>query len=90
MAQTNRSTDAAIFKSLDGRGSMTGPPGDMTETPYRGGRIGRGWRRSGARRAAMHHGAKNSGVQKRRKADFVDTGRTYQYRTNFRSSDFLR
>ena len=69
---------------------MTGPPGDMTETPYRGGRVGSGWRRSGARRAAMHHGAKNSGVQKRRKADFVDTGRTYQYRTNFRSSDFLR
>ena len=74
MDQTNRSADAAIFRSLDGRGSMTGPPGDMTETPYRGGRIGRGWRRSGARRAAMHHGAKNSGVQNRRKADFVDTG----------------
>jgi hypothetical protein len=78
MAQTNRSADAAIFRSLDGRGSMTGPPGDMTETPYRGGGIGSGWRRSVARRAAMNHGAKNSGVQKQRKADFVDTRRTYQ------------
>jgi len=31
----------------------------------------------------MHHGVKNLGVQKRRKADFVDTSRTYQYRTKF-------
>jgi hypothetical protein len=32
---------------------MTGPPGDMTETPYRGGRTGSGWRQSGeARRNA--------------------------------------
>jgi hypothetical protein len=32
---------------------MTGPPGDMTETPYQGERIGSGWRRSGeARRNA--------------------------------------
>ena len=83
MAQTNRSADAAIFRSLDGRGSMTAPPGDMTETPYRGGRIGSSWRRSVARRAAMNRGAKNSGVQKRRKADFVDTRHTYQYRTKF-------
>jgi hypothetical protein len=44
---------------------MTGPPGDMTETPYRGGRIGSGWRRRASRPTAMNHGAKNSGVQKR-------------------------
>jgi hypothetical protein len=32
---------------------MTGLPGDMTETPFHGGRIGSGWRRSGeARRNA--------------------------------------
>src|SRR4029077_19405605 len=72
-AQANRSADAAFFRSPDGQGSMTGAPGDMTETPYRGGRIGSGWRRSGASRAAMHRGAKNSRVQKPRKADFVDT-----------------
>jgi hypothetical protein len=82
MAQTNRSADAAIFRSLDGRGSMTSPPGDMTETPYRGGRIGSGWRRSGEARR-IHHGARISGVQTRRKADFVDTRRTCQYRTKF-------
>jgi hypothetical protein len=34
---------------------MTDPPGDMTETPNRGGRIGSGWRRPVARRAAMNH-----------------------------------
>jgi hypothetical protein len=28
-----RSADAAISKSAGGRESMTGPPGDMTETP---------------------------------------------------------
>src|ERR1700746_653200 len=82
MAQTNRSADAAIFRSLDGRGSMTSPPGDMTETPYRGGRIGSGWRRS-AKARRSHHGARISGVQTRRKADFVDTRRTCQYRTKF-------
>src|SRR5207244_6821333 len=27
------SADAAICRSASGRGSMTGPPGDMTETP---------------------------------------------------------
>ena len=31
----------------------------------------------------MHQGAKNSGVQKRRKADFVGIRLTYQYRTKF-------
>src|SRR5712672_723638 len=30
---TNRSADAAICRSAGGRRSMTGPPGDMTETP---------------------------------------------------------
>jgi hypothetical protein len=55
---------------------MTGPPGDMTETPYRG------WTHwlAAARREAMHHGAKN---QKRCKAGFGDTRRIYEYRTKF-------
>ena len=37
---TNRSADAAICKSAGGRGSMTGPPGDMTETPDPGRKAG--------------------------------------------------
>src|SRR5262249_47538203 len=32
-AWTSRSADAAICKSARGRESMTGPPGEMTETP---------------------------------------------------------
>ena len=45
--------------------------------------LGEAGGRSGEARAAMHHGAKHSGVQKRRKADFVDTRRTYRHRTKF-------
>ena len=37
----------------------------------------------GRARGAPQPGAKNSGVQKRCKADFVDIRLTYQYRTKF-------
>ena len=47
---------------------MTGAPGEMTETPYRGGCIGSGWRQSGARRAAIRR--EELGRSKRRKTDF--------------------
>jgi hypothetical protein len=60
---------------------MTGPPGDMTETPYRG------WTHwlAAARREARGNAPRREelGVQKRCKADFEDTRQIYEYRTKF-------